>query len=1348
MAEFKAQSTKDTQNLNADTLLGSQDNIGVDTKKGILTVSVGSSVSDGVIDTRGEEASLTSIYKTVTISGDYTDQVDVYGNPNVADVIYAGGGGGIMDGGTAYTNDKSKLISSADKFYGGDGADTYIYSANGGKDNIFNYGNGDVIQINGWTETQSLSFVDKNGGLTLTINDDADTLAEGGKAGTTAKNSVLTIDGTKTKTADASYGFHIAFADDEGNVTSSSVYGAMTNYGYGQKNNKEDATTLTIGSGASGTVDVSWISSTVKNIDATKATKALYIKGNANGSNISIGSAGGTLEGGYDTAKGKAVADNLYGTSSKAVTFIANGGKDVIYNYKTGDNIVYDTTLIDEDKYAVKASGSDITYTLNKDTSFTIKNYLGQAVQINGEIDEANSHTLPTGLVYDAKLSKVSADASKIKVKVELVYNDDGTPKIVVDSDGNMTAAIETLPPDAIYIGGANEDGTEVPFESTVTMIDLATSSAPVIVDTSDEYGDKVTAITVGKSGSTVTGNNNAVQAFTGGAGDDLFIIDSTKILSAEDPSKAKPDTIANLSTADSNDTISIVGATADNLSFVEKGKDLNVYIGDGEGASYNVLTIKNFDSDTGATILGDEDDSGEAFQKVYGAPAMQTGVSYVYKNNKIDRTGIVAGVAFKDTVLAAVDYGDAALKTIDATSASSSKLSIVGSSAANVIYAPTAKKVATTLDGGTGNDNLYGASVIGGQTTYVFQPQIKGKKDVITNFNEGDVIVIDQSIFTSEDAADSVASLAAEFKLDEDEKAVMHYVSAVKNDEPVYTDSFNDTKADVVISVNKSNSITIKNAAGKRFIIQDGIGGDEYEFGHKPPTGLAYDAKNTAVTLASDAGYEGDVNLSDYATYYNTIKKVDLSGNTLAAGIYGNSIANEFIAGAAGSTLDGGAIEVDADGAPIDSKQKPTADKMTGGAGVDYFVYDAGYGKDTFSVVGSADIVSLGSAFGQISKSDLSITDKGTVLTVVISGEAIQTDTKTYKTAINTTANSTFTISKEDSLSSVHFTFAAGGDDFTYGYLPAGASYDDPKKMSAINVDSAAAVMVDASVINSQPKTIDARSSAGAVTLVGNANADAIYAGSGGSVLFGGTAGAKAVKDNLYGGDGTDYFVFDTQGGVKGKEQDIISNYKAGDVIVLSEAPTSVKADGKAITLTFNDTYHDEAKDKDVAVASTLVINGEAQDSTMKKFNAIDSTVEVTFAIGEIYDEETGELNISGALSNTMSYAFDPTATAEVTQTNGTTKSVALKSGIPWDQLDEALNPSSDSEQFAAVDGWLNDVVSTDNAVVSELDSILKVNAVTDGGISALEGDAYFTNTGFDTKAAALASARHQSKK
>lgn len=1348
---FTAKDAKDTENLATDRATAKTHGVTLDEKKGNVIVAADSKLETGsLIDVSGS-----AYFKNVSVASDYEGAVDIEGNGTIANTFYAGGGGSTMFGGNGELNDKDKLVTGADKIYGGTGADVFVYAPNAGKDTFYNYqtinedaeseeevvGANDVIQVS-LGEGQSMSFVDKNGGLTITISDpnNADV----------AKNSVLTIDG---KSASAAGGFILTDGTNE------TVYGVLPDeVGYGLKSGKTDSSTLTLGGGASGDVNVNLISSNVKNISAANEG-AVYITGNGNANAITIGSGGGTIDGGFGA---KATADKIFGTSSGAVTYVfdgVNGGKDTFgdakltqYNYKKGDSIVLTNATFNETMLAEKSG--DVVLTIDKNNVLTLKNAVGKPINIySGEVGTNGSitvdetlvenwgNTLPAGLAYDAKISKISADAVAIeslpKVGTRTQKIELGTYTLPSGETVTSYYDLEIPAYEAIKLGGNGDDIEHASLAASVKEIDMSVSEAPVVIDVSDPEYANVNVIKAGVADSTIVGNvassavdkdNNPVivnQTFTAGNGVDLFQINAAAKLEAtvvKNNKKAyKADVINGIGAGDS---ISIDAAVAD-ITFVEKGKDLNIELPDeATGATYTVITVKNFDSDTALTLIGSDG------KKTAPTP-MPTGLAYASKNNKLDKTGLVASGALAANVVKAADYGDTTIKNIDATgvtSATGNQLLIEGGSIANNIYAPSAS-IATTLNGGAGNDNLTGGA---GKTTFVFQAQDKGKKDVITGFKSGDVIMIDQSTQTLYAAAE-FDSDNGDIIYDKDGKGT------------TASGGFNDSKADVVLTINKGNTITVKEAAGKPITLVDGDGNALGTFGHVLPTGLAYDSKNTTVSL-SGGSYKGDVILSDTTVYYSTIKKVDLSGNKSVANAYGNTLANELIAGTKGGILDGGSVYGLTDAK--DNALKPTADKLTGGAGKDTYVYDVGYGKDSFLSFGEGDVVSLGA---DITAANLSIVDKKNVLNVSIldpDGNLFE-DPKDDDTKGSpmTAANSTFTITKTSDNVAVTFV-GTGIGSYVYGSMPSGASIDE--KYSTISVSTDAAATVDASVINSQPKTIDARTSTAdsSLVLVGNANADAIYGGAGSNTLFGGTAGTKAVKDVLYGGAGKDHFVFTTQGGLKGKESDVINNYVAGDVIVLDREPDLVKADGKKITLTFNDEVTG-ANNKVSTVASTLEITGAATDSTMKKFGNIDSDVAVTFAIGSIYNEDTGAFDLSGA-TETYVYNFDPTATASVVQKNGDSKDVALKAGIPWDQLEEALGTGEEesSEQYAATDGWFEEIVSTDNASVSELDSILDAKGALNGDLAQLDGDAFFTNTSFESKAAAITGARHQAKK
>ena len=1361
MADIKFEAVSAKDGYEADVATAEEYGLTA-TNKGVINVpaSASSDVNGSTIDITG-----TAFFKTVSVESGYSGTIAVAGNGTVANVVYAGGAGTSIYGGDP--GDKNgKVAVAADKFYGGAGNDTYVYAANGGKDAIYNYSSGDaaggndVIVIKGYdADKHSLSFVDKNGGITVTLSDNTDS--------TVSKNSVLTVDG---KTATASGGF--TFLDGSGDeILTYGLWDKEVFY-YADKKGKDDTSTVTVNGAAAyeGVINIGHVTSTAKNIyvidstsgdgEETVEAQAFHIVGNGNANSITIGAGGGTLDGGYGA---KATADKLLGTTSGEVVFVydaINGGKDTIgdakltqYNYKAGDKIVITNGTVDtaegatansETHTAVIANNSgNVVITFDKNNTLTINGGVGKPISIYYVDDEGNisdepaisewGDVLQTGLNYDAKLSKITADDAIIQTTPTVP----GSKIVTQVIDGEVWSKTQVVPIfTPITLGG--EDAT---YATSVKEIDLSASSAAVVIDTSEEAHASVTSIKVGTANSTVIANDAVTQTYTAGNGNDKFILSAKKL----DIDKFKGETITNMG---AGDVLQINDLEDDDvISVTEKGKDLIVAI---NGTTFVTLKNATFDADNKLSIVNEEGEELKNYPFTIGG----VGYGMNAKGTAVDKTAITLGGSVASSIVSAEDFGGATIKKVDATAVTAvsgnAGIEIDGSSAANTMLAPTAAKIATTLNGGAGNDILTSGA---GKTTFVFTALTAGKKDTINDYKPGDVIVIDQSSIEG----------GASFEADDDGHGIITYEGSKGT-----VDGFNDSKSAVVISVNAKNSITVNNAAGKEIILQDADTGDTYSFGHVlPSSALAYDAKNTSITLAADAttsvkkAYSGNINLSDYGTYYDTVKKVDLSGNTLSANIYGNTLANEFIAGSGGGILDGGTI-YDAEAAVVltdakGSNLKPTADKLTGGTGADTYVYDVSYGKDSFLSFGSEDVVSIGHAFGEISQSDISITDKGNVLTVVISGDAIETDTKNNKTAINTTANSTFTITKRDSSTAVNFVLSRGDEDatpvtFTYGDMT-GLTTDSKYGTLSVDASVAAGSVFDVSNINSQPKVIDGRAATAGVVLIGNANADNIYGGGtadgAGSTLFGGTAGTKAVKDALYGSDGKDYFLFTSQGGEKGKETDIVYNYKAGDVIVLDKAPDTFKADGKTFTLTWNDT---PAGGK--ATQSTLVINGANSDNgAMKKFDNIDSNVSVTFAIGEFIDDN-GNIDLTAALDATDTYTFK--VDAKATDADVKAATAALKKGVEWGDWADYLVEEEESEELAATSdqyaasAWFEEAVSTDNVIGSELDSILDAKGSTTDALEQVNGDAFFTGIGQQADNSLLTSyaARHRAKK
>ena len=248
----------------------------IDQKKGIITLADNDTLGSAATVDVSESA----YFKTINATG-YSGDVEISLNGAVADVVSLGSGNSTVDS-SAYTlsDDGKKVTTGADKLYAGEGNDVFIFGKFGGKDNISYYGDGDTIQLAEGTYISDLSFVDKSGAVVITANDSENALA--------AKNSVLTIDKTKTATNG------VIIVDSEGDAI---AYGSLpSGVSYAEaKKGGNDTTALLVGSSASGTVESSKIASTIKTINASGATKAIAVVGNANANNITIGSGGGTL---------------------------------------------------------------------------------------------------------------------------------------------------------------------------------------------------------------------------------------------------------------------------------------------------------------------------------------------------------------------------------------------------------------------------------------------------------------------------------------------------------------------------------------------------------------------------------------------------------------------------------------------------------------------------------------------------------------------------------------------------------------------------------------------------------------------------------------------------------------------------------------------------------------------------------------------------------------------------------------------------------------------------------------------------------------------------------------------
>ena len=451
---------------------------------------------------------------------------------------------------------------------------------------------------------------------------------------------------------------------------------------------------------------------------------------------------------------------------------------------------------------------------------------------------------------------------------------------------------------------------------------------------------------------------------------------------------------------------------------------------------------------------------------------------------------------------------------------------------------------------GGAGNDTLEGSTMADSNVDFYY---VSGN-DVIGNYDaDKDLIYID--------AGTSIDS------------AVLMSVTAA---------NFSEQNGDVVLEIDDLNSLTIKNASGKTVEIYDESGAlnggsGQLKYSCELPSGLQYNEDRTAIEVANAEAVldNGDVqvNLSseeeDYS-YAASVEKVDLSpisaDEFFSATLIGNANANELYAADGGAnTLYGG--------------DSTAADTLYGGSGSDTFIYAPRGGKDKIVDYGAEDAIVLGD---DEEIESIAIADKKNAVSVTLNGD------KTSVLAI-AKRNINTPITFRGSVATINGRESQGeqdGETFMYGANSELMTLSN--NGATLSIASDDDVYAYANEINSQIKSIDARQSNAYVNLVGNANANALYAGSGGSSLDGGynAIKSKATNDQLIGGSGDDVFVYNFDGGLGGK--DVITNYGAGDdVISLDVAPKSVTTNGKNVVLNFEERVNGKKK------TGTLTING-----------------------------------------------------------------------------------------------------------------------------------------------------------
>ena len=154
-----------------------------------------------------------------------------------------------------------------------------------------------------------------------------------------------------------------------------------------------------------------------------------------------------------------------------------------------------------------------------------------------------------------------------------------------------------------------------------------------------------------------------------------------------------------------------------------------------------------------------------------------------------------------------------------------------------------------------------------------------------------------------------------------------------------------------------------------------------------------------------------------------------------------------------------------------------------------------------------------------------------------------------------------------DNPLGEMNFVDSDGTVIYTMGVnFPKGVSYDAKKTAITLGSDASNVEPIDLSSTKylSTVKEVNASEYKGAINAVGNANANVLKAGTGGSTLDGGydATKKKVTADKLYGSTGADVFVWDLVYG--GADQIYNYNQADGDIISLTGEGTVDKSDFK----------------------------------------------------------------------------------------------------------------------------------------------------------------------------------------
>ena len=570
---------------------------------------------------------------------------------------------------------------------------------------------------------------------------------------------------------------------------------------------------------------------------------------------------------------GEPYSELLEGSSQKD-TIYGDGGDDYIFGYAGNDSLNGgdDNDSIVGGKGTdtlTGGDGEDVFFYANGDGNDVITDYTEEdKIQFtSGTPSFAKKGNDVIITVGKGKIT-VKGAADKVITYIDSAGEENYYPN-VVEIKGTTATLLEAYNKDSFNIIDYDEDNKVKTIDASAVTHDVSiTANKNANKITGSEEDDYIDG---GAGKDTILGGdgNDSIKGgkgndnLTGGDGADVFIY-------------ANGDGNDVITDYSDEDVIKITSGTA-KVSTVKGSDDVILTVGKGK------ITVKG--GKNHVITYTDADGEHTFPENVLTVNKKGTAVTLTanYSSNLFDVT----------TNQQVADYAGT-LKTINA-SAVDQDIQLVGNTSANYIIGG---KEDDTIIGGKGADTL-----IGGAGADVFVYNSGDGKDVITDYEESDVIKI---------ASGELANVS------------------IKG-------------SDVIFTFNKSNTITVKNAKGKvvTYIDADGV---EQTF----PETVKLNAKGTAATLLAE--YTG--NEFKAADYGEAIQTINASAVTHEISITGNGLANRIIGSEEDDYIDGGAGKdtiLGGDGNDVINGGKGN-DNLTGGDGADTFVYKNGGGKDVIT--------------------------------------------------------------------------------------------------------------------------------------------------------------------------------------------------------------------------------------------------------------------------------------------------------------------------------------------------------------------------------------------------------------